>query len=142
MKSNLHENELRFITMFKSSQQKLQYFYLFWSLKEAYLKAIGIGIGHPDYPLCSLDFSCFEKHNQCTIHHGYWNNKLLDEVFMTLMLQPTIILAVATSSDLCNSTRKTLSISKIVWNDQMVYFSKEGNCSICIIKENCDKFCF
>ena len=57
MRSNLHINENRYLQLFSSPHKQLFLFYTFWTLKESYLKAIGVGIGNPNYSLQSLDFS-------------------------------------------------------------------------------------
>ena len=63
MRPYCHINEYRFIQSFADPSIQLRTFHLFWSLKEALLKAIGCGIADPARPLSQYDFSrCRKEH--------------------------------------------------------------------------------
>lgn len=66
MKPYCHINEYRFIQCFADPAIQLRTFHLFWSLKEALLKAIGCGIADPARPLSQYDFS------RCRKEGRYW----------------------------------------------------------------------
>lgn len=66
MKSYCSVDEYRFIQTFSDVTAQLRVFHLFWSLKEALLKAIGCGIADPNRPLSRYDFS------RCRRQGKYW----------------------------------------------------------------------
>lgn len=139
MKSNLHLNELQYLQMFKSSCQRLFYFHLFWSLKEAYLKAIGMGIGNSNYQLNALDFSRFDKQNDafCSIK-GYWKETCLDDwIFVSIRLSSNHILSVA-----CGPKNDSIGIGNqlqcLSLDNKLLYQSHNGDCNICVMKKNCE----
>lgn len=138
MKSNLHTNEIRYMQMFKSHQHQLLLFYKFWSLKEAYLKAIGIGIGSHDYPLNSLDFSSILfKNESCSIHKGYWNNLPIGEM-VSFSLSPSKFLSIAWVHPIEPISRSVLDIASIEFNHDVIYSCANGDCKICISEKECN----
>lgn len=139
MKPNLHLNELQYLQMFKSSYQRLFFFHLFWSFKEAYLKAIGVGIGDSHYPLNSLDFSRFHEQSDafCSVN-GYWKETCLDGwIFVSIVLNSNHILSVA-----CGPKDDSIGVGNqlqcLSFDSKFLYHSHNGDCSICIIKKSCE----
>ena len=89
MRSNFHPNEQSTITF--------DTFYRYWTLKEAYLKAIGVGLGHSHYDPGSLDFSHIldEKEDQW-ITLGVRNVKALgDWLFYTTRIDEYYMISIA-----------------------------------------------
>lgn len=89
MRSNFHPNEQSTITF--------DTFYRYWTLKEAYLKAIGVGLGHPHYDPGSLDFSHIldEKEDQW-ITLGCRNEQALcDWLFYTTRIDEYYMISIA-----------------------------------------------
>ena len=139
MKSNLHENEERFLSIFNSPISQYQSFIQFWILKEAFLKAIGVGIGDERFPLNSLDFSnSIYSSSQYSIYEGYYKNMLLEGwVFVTIMLDDIHILGIACgpkqekieNDKIVNCNKLDISLDSIIL-DNLVIYKSNGNCTI------------
>jgi 4'-phosphopantetheinyl transferase len=50
-----------------SDKDKMAVFFRFWTLKESFLKGLGIGISHPQWPLSRLEFTLLE-HGRASLH--------------------------------------------------------------------------
>ena len=139
MKSNLHENEERFLSIFNSPISQYQSFIQFWILKEAFLKAIGVGIGDERFPLNSLDFSnSIYSSSQYSIYEGYYKNILLEGwVFVTIMLDDIHILGIACgpkqekieNDKIANCNKLEISLDSIILENHVIY-KANGNCTI------------
>ena len=139
MKSNLHENEERFLSIFNSPISQYQSFIQFWILKEAFLKAIGVGIGVERFPLNSLDFSnSIYSSSQYSIYECYYNNILLEGwVFFTIMLDDIHILGIACgpkqekieNDKIVNCNKLEISLDSIILENHVIY-KANGNCTI------------
>ena len=139
MKSNLHENEERFRSIFNSPISQYQSFIQFWILKEAFLKAIGVGIGDERFPLNSLDFSnSIYSSSQYSIYEGYYKNMLLEGwVFVTILLDDIHILGIACgpkqekieNDKIVNCNKLEISLDSIILENHVIY-TENGNCTI------------
>ena len=139
MKSNLHENEERFLSIFNSSISQYQSFIQFWILKEAFLKAIGVGIGDERFPLNSLDFSnSIYSSSQYSIYEGYYKNVLLEGwIFVTVMLDDIHILGIACgpkqekieNDNIVNGNKMENILDSIILENHVLY-KANGNCTI------------
>ena len=145
MQTNLHINEIRYLHVYSSVQKRLFLFYTFWTLKESYLKAIGVGIGDPDYSLQSLDFShiLFQNENYSIIK-GYRNENPMEEwIFVTMPLLIAEIEETVNSSLVANILSFAIEDSEFCRKDALpnISFSDDGlsigSCKICILERDC-----
>lgn len=89
IRSNFHPNEQSTITF--------DTFYRYWTLKEAYLKAIGVGLGHSHYNPGSLDFShVVDEKEDRWITLGVMDDKVLDGwLFYTTRIDDYYMISIA-----------------------------------------------
>ena len=110
-----------------------------FSAKEAFLKAIGVGIGDERFPLNSLDFSnSIYSSSQYSIYEGYYKNMLLEGwVFVTIMLDDIHILGIACgpkqekieNDKIVNCNKLEISLDSIILENHVIY-KANGNCTI------------
>lgn len=145
MKNNLHVNEARYLSIYKSPVQQYQSFIQFWVSKEAFLKALGVGIGDDRFPLHSLDFSNFlYSSSHYSIHQCYYKNQLLEGwIFITLLVDDVHILGIACGPKQDNvddnewligkeGDDNGLLLGRILEENDEIY-KASGNCTISIV---------
>lgn len=89
LKSHFHPNE-------QLEMDRVR-FYRYWTLKEAYLKAIGVGLGDFRRPLSALDFSrCIDERVDEWVSLGMFKERKLEGwLFYTTLIDDYYVLSIA-----------------------------------------------
>ena len=134
IRSNFHPNEQSTITF--------DTFYRYWKLKEAYLKAIGVGLGHPRYDPGSLDFSnVVDEREDRWVTLGVMNDEIMDDwLFYTTRIDEYYMVSIACGrrSRMDESIREfgEMEDVDIEWEHPKIGNDHTIECDLCRLKIN------